>query len=196
MKNYDYEDKKLREQLAELCHEQWSEWMKYLFSKTFYDMGSLDKVDKDNGNLFIPKKYVKRWKRQANTVYEDLPENEKESDRKEADRFMNIMKKDNKHSYNEEYELFEQWVYHGGIAEDEDIGTVWLGWQGARQWLSTKNVLPENGSEVLIIDSEVTYHAFYQDKMFLTVDDQPTFTIFEIEYWYPVPELPKENNNG
>ena len=65
---------KMEEQLAAYAHEAWSGWMKYLFSKC---------EDSEDG-LLIPGEFVDRWKRQAETKYGDLPENEKASDRKEA----------------------------------------------------------------------------------------------------------------
>ncbi len=73
----------LREKLAELAHEQWSNWMEYLFSKS---------VSKAGGACMIPSWAVKRWKRQMKTSYCDLPEEEKDSDREEADKFLEIFK--------------------------------------------------------------------------------------------------------
>jgi len=63
------------EQLANLEHDSWSHWMKYLFS--------ISKENED-GSVTIPKDKVSRWKKQMKTKYEDLSEKEKESDRKEA----------------------------------------------------------------------------------------------------------------
>jgi hypothetical protein len=72
-----------REELASYAHDAWSGWMKYMFSK------SIITTDK---NVIIPSDLVKRWDRQMNTKYEDLPESEKESDRKEADTMLAIIK--------------------------------------------------------------------------------------------------------
>ena len=71
-----------RERLADLCHKQWSGWMKYLFK-----MSSIN----SNREAVIPSGLVIRWKRQMNTNYEDLSEEEKDSDRDEADRFIKII---------------------------------------------------------------------------------------------------------
>ena len=60
----------LREALANLFHDQWSNWMKYLFSK------SVENVN--DGSVLIPAELVERWKRQANTLYEELSEDETE----------------------------------------------------------------------------------------------------------------------
>lgn len=75
---------KFKEALSNLCHEQWSGWMKYLFSKC-------EKTEA--GEMIIPKWAVDRWERQMNTNYENLSEEEKNSDRTEADKFIKIIKK-------------------------------------------------------------------------------------------------------
>jgi hypothetical protein len=72
----------MRERIAELQHEQWSGWMKYLFEKC--------EINQVEGAEFgvIPAWAVERWTRQANTPYTELPEDEKESDRIEADKYI------------------------------------------------------------------------------------------------------------
>jgi len=72
-----------REALAEYAHEAWSGWMKYLFSKTMRESIT--------GGEIIPAWAVERWQRQLSTPYADLPEEEKESDRAEADKMLAIM---------------------------------------------------------------------------------------------------------
>ena len=72
----------LREQIANREHEQWSDWMKYLFSKCSYT---------DQGHAVIDSGLVSRWKRQMETPYSELPEIEKESDRLEADKILSIL---------------------------------------------------------------------------------------------------------
>lgn len=71
---------KIREDLASLCHEQWSGWMEYLFSKCLPETVH----ETETGDLVIPRLFVERWKRQMTTPYAWLSEEEKESDRKEA----------------------------------------------------------------------------------------------------------------
>lgn len=71
------------ERLAAYAHGAWSGWMKYMFEKS-----SRDEL---YGWVMIPSALVERWTRQMNTDYEDLPEQEKESDRKEADRMLEII---------------------------------------------------------------------------------------------------------
>ena len=72
----------LREQLAELYHEQWSGWMEYLFEK-----GKLN----GDGTWTMPVWAVARWKRQSETLYPDLSEVEKDCDRMEADRVLSVL---------------------------------------------------------------------------------------------------------
>lgn len=73
----------LKEDLSNLAHEQWSGWMEYLFSKS---------VKNEDGTVTIPKWAVDRWERQVNTSYKDLSEEEKDSDRKEADKFLKVIR--------------------------------------------------------------------------------------------------------
>lgn len=75
----------MKERLAELAHKQWSGWMKYLFNKCSMNQ---------DGTATIPAWAVKRWQRQMKTPYDNLPENEKDSDRAEADRVLSIIKPD------------------------------------------------------------------------------------------------------
>ena len=72
----------LREKLAELCHSQWSGWMNYLFSKC---------TSNDDGSLTIPPWAVARWTRQMSTDYEKLSDDEKNTDREEADKFLALL---------------------------------------------------------------------------------------------------------
>lgn len=76
-------ENELREKLADYAHRAWSGWMRYLFSKCTSDL---------KGNVTIPKELVMRWTRQMTTLYSDLPEGEKASDRKEADEMLAIMR--------------------------------------------------------------------------------------------------------
>lgn len=71
-----------REKLAALCHEQWSGWMDYLFEQGVYNA---------DGTWTMPKWAVQRWTSQMVTKYGRLSESEKESDRKEADKFIEAM---------------------------------------------------------------------------------------------------------
>lgn len=79
---YEEEQNILIEKLAAYAHDAWTGWMKYLFSKSIIN---------DDGTATIPKWAVDRWTRQCDTTYEDLPEEEKTSDRNEADKIISIM---------------------------------------------------------------------------------------------------------
>jgi len=71
----------VREKLAEYAHAAWSRWMAHLFETSTLN---------PDGTVTIPAWAVERWKRQLNTPYAELPESEKESDRKEADVMLQI----------------------------------------------------------------------------------------------------------
>lgn len=71
-----------RERLADYAHAAWAGWMKYMFQKSEHNLVE--------GTVTIPAPLVNRWMRQMNTPYAELPESEKESDRLEADRMIEI----------------------------------------------------------------------------------------------------------
>jgi len=79
----------MREKIAKLAHEQWSGWMDCLFSKC-REMRPSDGEAFHKECLIIPEWAVKRWTEQAETAYCDLSEKEKDSDRAEADKFLEI----------------------------------------------------------------------------------------------------------
>lgn len=81
----------IREKLADQCHKQWSDWMEYLFYVCFPE----GKFDEETGNWIIPEWAIKRWMRQMNTSYDELSEEEKNSDRIEADKFIKLLKENN-----------------------------------------------------------------------------------------------------
>lgn len=83
----------MREILAAWCHEQWSNWMFYLFSK-----GTLN----DDGTWTMPAWAAQRWYRQMNVLYVDLSEDEKDSDRNEADKLAEVLDKHHGCGYNNE----------------------------------------------------------------------------------------------
>lgn len=72
----------MREQLADYAHNAWAGWMKYMF-----DFGTLH----EDGTFTINADKVERWMRQAHTSYADLPDAEKDSDRKEADAILDLI---------------------------------------------------------------------------------------------------------
>lgn len=76
------DDLALRERLASYAHEAWAGWMSYLLAKTRYT---------DDGGKKIEFSDVDRWKRLMETSYSDLKEDEKRSDRAQADKILAIL---------------------------------------------------------------------------------------------------------
>lgn len=75
----------LQERLASYAHNAWSGWMKHLFDSC---------RENGDGSVTIPQELAQRWKRQMGTDYEELPGNERESDREQADCILNILNED------------------------------------------------------------------------------------------------------
>lgn len=71
-----------REMLASVQHDIWVHWMKYLFSVC---------VENQDGSYTIPVDKVQRWIRQVGTQYSELSEDEKQSDRQQADKILSIL---------------------------------------------------------------------------------------------------------
>lgn len=69
----------LIEYLANLEHERWSNWQAYVHNLC---------IKNEDGSLTIPKKYVDHWNWEIALKYKDLPDNIKESDRKEVYKIM------------------------------------------------------------------------------------------------------------
>jgi hypothetical protein len=81
--------KDLREKLAAVQHEIWSHWMKYMFKQGYYHNIMLGGCIQ---NVWVmPMIERQRWERQMNTLYKDLPEGEKESDRHQADKILKLL---------------------------------------------------------------------------------------------------------
>jgi len=75
--NIILEDKEdVLEKLAELEHEQWAHWTKYM----------LNNLNDEN---------ISHWKEQIKTPYSDLSEKEKDSDREWARKALKIIKESN-----------------------------------------------------------------------------------------------------
>ena len=72
----------MREQLAALAHAQWSGWMAYLFNLS---------TSNGDGTITIPAGLVARWQGQIATPYQELTEREKNSDREEADKVLQLI---------------------------------------------------------------------------------------------------------
>ncbi len=67
----------VRERLADVQHAIWAHWMRYQFSVCQRN---------EDGSMTIPADKAERWMRQMETSYADLTEQERESDREQADK--------------------------------------------------------------------------------------------------------------
>lgn len=72
----------LREQLADVQHAIWAHWMRYQFSACQRN---------EDGSFTIPADKVKRWERQIGAYYGELTEQERESDRHQADKVLKVI---------------------------------------------------------------------------------------------------------
>jgi len=70
------------EAVAETQHEIWSHWMRYLLS--------VCRLNED-GSWTIPADKAERWRRQMATEYQGLSESEKDSDREQAAKVLNVI---------------------------------------------------------------------------------------------------------
>ena len=78
------DDEALIEELAAIEHERWSHWQRYVHGKS---------ARQSDGSLVLPAELVERWERQFGMRYEDLPEDEKESDREQVRRYLPVLKR-------------------------------------------------------------------------------------------------------
>ena len=74
-------EEQIQESFAAFFHQQWADWMTYLFSETILE----DDLYAINENQ------VEKWTRQMNTPYSELPENEKDIGREQVEKFMTFM---------------------------------------------------------------------------------------------------------
>lgn len=90
----------LREKLAAYAHDTWIGWMRWMMPKIS------TRVDKLECPLVVPERgsmeeweprwhhetlaHIERWRRQMNTGYNELSEDEKKSDRDEVDKIIAI----------------------------------------------------------------------------------------------------------
>lgn len=72
----------LVERLADLEHERWAHWQRYMHSKG---------VRQPDGSLLLPADLVKHWEQQCSTRYSSLSEAEKDSDREQVQRYLPLL---------------------------------------------------------------------------------------------------------
>ena len=73
----------LVDELAALEHQRWAHWQQYVHEKG---------ERRPDGSLVLPAELVARWQRQIDTAYEDLSNEEKESDREQVQKYLPILK--------------------------------------------------------------------------------------------------------
>lgn len=78
----NHEKEQLINVLAEVQHEIWAHWMKYLYSKCEEYTIELEGKKIKTGNLIIPVEEVAKWRRQMHTPYSQLSPKEQQSDQK------------------------------------------------------------------------------------------------------------------
>jgi hypothetical protein len=118
-----------REKLADLAHEQWSGWMRYMLPI----LEPILKTREDHFPDEVPERAfasLVRWKRQLSTPYADLPENEKESDRVEADKVLALIETETQRElrirkrqqpYDENGEPITQAAYNALLAQRNQL---------------------------------------------------------------------------
>lgn len=72
----------LVEALAEIEHQRWAHWQKYLHSRC---------EQQSDGSMLIPAELVKKWEVQISTPYRELSEQEKQSDREQVHKYLPVI---------------------------------------------------------------------------------------------------------
>jgi hypothetical protein len=72
----------LTEELAEIEHERWSHWQRFMHGKC---------ERRPDGSLVVPPELVEKWEHQMSTPYRVLSESEKESDREQVRRYLPLV---------------------------------------------------------------------------------------------------------
>lgn len=75
---------KLKEELAAIEHERWSDWQRYCHSK-------MTNLSCSPLYMSLPMKDYDHWRRQIATPYAELTEAEKQSDRNQVDRYWHLI---------------------------------------------------------------------------------------------------------
>lgn len=74
----------LIEELAAVEHARWAHWQRYVH----------DQCERmSDGRLLIPADLVRRWEKQISTPYDQLSEDEKQSDREQVEKALPILDK-------------------------------------------------------------------------------------------------------
>jgi hypothetical protein len=72
----------LTEKLADIEHQRWSHWQRFMHSKC---------ERRPDGSLVVPPGLVEKWESQMTTPYRVLGEPEKESDREQVQKYLPLI---------------------------------------------------------------------------------------------------------
>jgi len=67
------------QRLAAIEHERWAHWQRYVHDQC---------ESKEDGSLVIPAELVARWEAQIKTPYNELTDDEQQSDREQVARYL------------------------------------------------------------------------------------------------------------
>jgi hypothetical protein len=119
----------LIEALADIEHQRWSEWQRYLHSRGYrlehdtylearHEDGEPVYAEMLSGTLLLNRSHVLGWERQIATPYVDLSEAEKQSDRDQVMRYWPVL-----------VEFVADWLEHIPIVDEEgepiDLAQRW-----------------------------------------------------------------------
>ena len=74
----------LVEELAAFEHQRWAHWQRYV-----HDKGRRQ----PDGSVLLPPDLVSRWERQIKTPYNDLTDEEKNSDREQVQKYLPLLER-------------------------------------------------------------------------------------------------------
>ncbi|MCW1410761.1 MULTISPECIES: hypothetical protein [Rhizobium] len=73
----------LLDELAAIEHDRWAHWQRYVHDKS---------QKQSDGSLLIPAELVARWEKQIETPFALLSDKEKDSDRKQVQKYLPLLK--------------------------------------------------------------------------------------------------------
>lgn len=77
------------EKLAEIEHQRWSDWQRYVHSNLKYC--EYQKNGKTYSAYFLDPSFFERWEKQIDQSYLELSEEEKEKDREQVRRYWDLI---------------------------------------------------------------------------------------------------------
>lgn len=106
------DSKELRETLAAIEHQRWSDWQKYIHSLF------LEHSNGEGKYVCLSVEWFNRWERQIATPYSELSEKEKDGDREQVDRYWPFVE-----AYAKEFGRQEQ-----PLKPDKGVTCPYCGW--------------------------------------------------------------------